>query len=48
MTDNALDGIDIGNRVEFRKTVSESDISLFAGITGDFDPLHIDEEFCKR
>ena len=47
MADNALDGIDIGNRVEFRKTVSESDIYLFAGITGDFDPLHIDEEFCK-
>ncbi len=47
MTNNALDGIDIGKRVEFRKTVSESDIYLFAGVTGDFDPLHIDEEFCK-
>ncbi len=47
MTNDALNGIDIGKRVEFRKTVSESDIYLFAGVTGDFDPLHIDEEFCK-
>lgn len=27
-----------------RKTVAESDVLLFAGITGDFSPNHIDEE----
>ena len=36
-----------GDRVEFRKTVSESDVYLFAGITGDFAPNHIDEEYMK-
>ncbi len=35
----------IGHRVTFRKTVSESDIYQFAGITGDFAPNHVDEEF---
>jgi len=36
-----------GDRVEFTKTVSESDVYLFAGITGDFAPNHIDEEYMK-
>jgi 3-hydroxybutyryl-CoA dehydratase len=30
------------------KTVSESDVYLFAGITGDLDPNHVDEEYCRK
>jgi 3-hydroxybutyryl-CoA dehydratase len=37
----------VGQRVSFRKTVSESDVYLFAGITGDFAPNHVDEEFMR-
>jgi 3-hydroxybutyryl-CoA dehydratase len=37
----------IGISTTFRKTVSESDIYLFAGITGDLSPNHVDEEFMK-
>lgn len=37
----------IGLSTSFRKTVSESDVYLFAGITGDLSPNHIDEEFMK-
>ena len=37
----------IGQRVAFRKTVSESDVYLFAGITGDFSPNHVDEQFMR-
>jgi len=36
-----------GDRVEFRKTVGESDVYLFAGITGDLSPNHVDEEYMK-
>jgi len=36
-----------GERVAFRKTVSESDVYLFAGITGDFSPNHVDEAFMR-
>ena len=36
-----------GLSVTFRKTVSESDVYLFAGITGDLSPNHVDEEFMK-
>ncbi len=37
----------IGRRSQFRKTVTEADIALFAGITGDFAPQHIDEEYMR-
>lgn len=37
----------MGDRMTFTKTVSESDINLFAGITGDFAPHHIDEAYAS-
>ncbi|AEE91958.1 MaoC domain protein dehydratase [Tepidanaerobacter acetatoxydans Re1] len=37
-----------GQSAVFSKTISESDIYLFAGITGDFSPNHIDAEYMKR
>jgi acyl dehydratase len=37
----------VGKSVTFSKTVSESDIYLFAGITGDFDPIHVNQEFAR-
>src|SRR3954470_6714979 len=36
---------------EFRsagRTVTEADIVMFAGLSGDYNPLHTDEEFCKK
>lgn len=30
-----------------RRTVTETDIVAFAGLSGDFNPLHTDEEFAK-
>ena len=39
--------VGVGDRVEFRKTVGESDVYLFAGITGDLAPNHVDEEYMK-
>jgi 3-hydroxybutyryl-CoA dehydratase len=42
-----IDRLEVGQAVESRKTISESDVYLFAGVTGDFNPLHVDEEFAK-
>ena len=42
-----IDDIKVGLSTRFSKTVSESDVYLFAGITGDLDPNHVDEEYCK-
>jgi acyl dehydratase len=36
---------------EFRsaaRTVTEADLVIFAGLSGDYNPLHTDEEFCKK
>ena len=43
----AMDALAIGRAVTVRKTVGETDIYLFAGISGDFAPNHVDEEFMK-
>lgn len=34
----------VGQSVRFSKTVGESDVYLFAGITGDLSPNHVDEQ----
>jgi 3-hydroxybutyryl-CoA dehydratase len=44
----SIDDIQVGLRTRFTKTVSESDVYLFAGITGDLDPNHVDEEYCRK
>ncbi|TDE89517.1 dehydratase [Occultella glacieicola] len=38
----------VGASVVFRKTVTEADVGLFAGITGDLAPQHIDEEYMQE
>jgi 3-hydroxybutyryl-CoA dehydratase len=40
--------IKIGEKRAFSKTITESDVFAFAGICGDFNPLHVDEEFAKK
>lgn len=35
--------LDVGTCFRFSKTVSESDLYQFAGISGDFAPQHVDE-----
>lgn len=37
-----------GQEVEFSKTVGETDIYLFAGITGDLAPNHVNEQAMSR
>ncbi len=48
MSGKSIDDIPVGLRARFTKTVSESDVYLFAGITGDLDPNHVDEEYCRK
>jgi acyl dehydratase len=37
--------IEIGQTAEYRKQVEERDIILFAEVSGDVNPLHLDPEF---
>jgi len=38
----------IGDTISFTKTISESDVYLFAGISGDFSQMHVNEEFMRK
>ena len=37
----------VGDTASFTKTITETDVYLFAGITGDFSQMHVNEEFMK-
>lgn len=37
----------VGEKAHFEKTIAESDVYMFAGITGDFNWAHINEEKAK-
>ena len=40
--------VKVGDKVSFAKTVGETDIYLFAGITGDFSVNHVNEQYMAR
>lgn len=37
----------IGQTAQFSKTISESDVYMFAGVTGDTNPAHLNIEYAK-
>ncbi len=39
----SVDQIRVGDKAAFEKTVSEADVYLFAGITGDLNPAHVNQ-----
>ena len=40
--------INIGDQASFTKTITETDIYLYCGISGDFNPLHVDELYANK
>lgn len=40
--------VEIGDESRFTKTVSESDVYQFAGITGDFSPNHVNKSYMEK
>ncbi len=45
---SGFEQVSIGEERIFSKTVSEADIVLFSGVSGDFNPLHVNEEYGKK
>jgi acyl dehydratase len=43
-----FEDVKVGTALVFTKTISESDVYMYAGITGDFSPNHINAEYMKR
>lgn len=48
MNNGARDDFQLGETASFSKTVTEADVTTFAGLTGDFNPLHVDAEFARK
>lgn len=40
--------LEIGKTASFAKTITEHDIYAYAGLTGDFNPIHVNEEEAKK
>lgn len=43
-----IEDLSEGMSASFSKTVTEADIMLFAGVSGDTNPVHLDEEFASE
>lgn len=44
----SMEQLKVGDAAEFAKTVTETDIYLYAGVTGDFNPAHVNEAYAKN
>ncbi len=44
----AFDAYPVGQSFEFRRTFTSGDVSVFCGVTGDFNPYHLDEAFARQ
>jgi 3-hydroxybutyryl-CoA dehydratase len=47
MKEKQMRDLEIGQKATFIKTLTEADITLFAGLTGDFNRIHVDQEYAK-
>ena len=48
MIGKTIEEMKAGDFAQFSKTVSESDVYLYAGLTGDFNPAHVNEAYAKE
>lgn len=48
MKGKTIHELNIGDRAEFSKTISETDSYLYAGITGDFNPIHVNKAYSQN
>ncbi len=48
LTGMYFEDLSVGQTAVFAKTVTESDIATFAGVSGDFNPVHINEDYASK
>ena len=48
MIGKTMDELNVGDFAEFSKTITETDVYLYAGITCDFNPAHLNETYAAR
>ncbi len=47
MIGKTMEELKVGDTAEIQKTISETDVYLYAGITGDMNPAHLNEEYAR-
>lgn len=47
MKGKTISELNLGDKAYFQKTITETDVYMYAGITGDLNPAHINEEYAK-
>lgn len=40
--------LELGQKASMRKTITEADVSAFAQISGDTNPMHLDKEYAAK
>ena len=48
MIGKTINELKVGDTAQFAKTIAESDVYLYAGVTGDLNPAHVNEEYAKN
>lgn len=48
MKGKTIDQLTVGETAQLAKTITETDVVLYAGITGDFNPAHVNEAYAKE
>ena len=48
MLGKTIEELKVGDTARIQKTISEADVYLYAGITGDLNPAHVNEEYAKN
>ena len=43
-----IEDIAVGQSAEYSKTITDADVMMFAQVTGDFNPVHVDEEAAAK
>lgn len=43
-----MDQIEVGQSASYSKTITETDVYLFAGISGDANPVHLNDVYAKE
>lgn len=42
-----IEELAVGQSASWGKTITETDVTLYAGVSGDMNPVHINEEYAK-
>jgi 3-hydroxybutyryl-CoA dehydratase len=44
----AFESVELEKQFIYRRTFTDADLALFCGISGDFNPFHMDDEFARQ